>query len=218
MIKAKTIDIAIVGAGPQALTLVTHLLQKRAKMRNRFLVFDDSDTWLSRWREKFARQEIGHLRSPAVHHPHPDPFALRAFAENRPQELFSPYDLPGTLLFDDFCQEVIERFGVKDSLYPASIEKIIPLKPGFRLYLTGGESLTARRVVLATGGGSPKYPEWARKISTPYPSDRLLHSSQLDLRTLSCGNERVLIVGGGLTSGHLAVGACARGMKVIPIL
>ncbi|MEB3356426.1 MAG: hypothetical protein VKK04_06845 [Synechococcales bacterium] len=31
----KSVDIAIVGAGPQALTLVTHLLQKKKTMRNR---------------------------------------------------------------------------------------------------------------------------------------------------------------------------------------
>ncbi|MEM1242970.1 MAG: hypothetical protein AAGI45_24320 [Cyanobacteria bacterium P01_H01_bin.26] len=34
----KTIDLAIVGAGPQALT--THLLQKTQSMHNRFVVID----------------------------------------------------------------------------------------------------------------------------------------------------------------------------------
>nr|WP_232225089.1 FAD/NAD(P)-binding protein [Dactylococcopsis salina] len=37
-----SIDIAIIGAGPQALTLVTHLLQKKKSMRNRLMVFDPS--------------------------------------------------------------------------------------------------------------------------------------------------------------------------------
>jgi cation diffusion facilitator CzcD-associated flavoprotein CzcO len=210
----KLIDIAIIGAGPQALTLVTHLLQKRPKMRDRLLVFDGSGTWLHRWRQQFTAQEIPHLRSPAVHHPHPAPFALRAFAENRPDELFPPYDLPGTILFEDFCQEVIRRYEVANHVYPASVARIIPLKPHFQLILEGGESLIARRVVLATGGGIPSFPEWVGKISPPYPSDRLLHSFKVDLRALSFQKERVLIVGGGLTSGHLAVGAIARGMTV----
>ncbi len=38
------IDIAIVGAGPHALTLVTHLLQKCKQLSHRFLVFDPSGT------------------------------------------------------------------------------------------------------------------------------------------------------------------------------
>nr|WP_256498541.1 hypothetical protein [Chroococcidiopsis sp. CCNUC1] len=35
------------------------------------------------------------------------------------------------------------------------------------------------------------------------------------MRGLQIAGERVLIVGGGLTSGHLAVGAIARGAKVL---
>ena len=70
-------DIAVVGAGPQALTLITHLLQKHKRMRERlsagfspgFQVFDPSGAWLTRWNRQFAAQEIPHLRSPAVHHP-----------------------------------------------------------------------------------------------------------------------------------------------------
>lgn len=56
------IDLAIIGAGPHALTLVTHLLQKRQTMRGRFLVFDPSGTWMSRWQEQFAALDIPHLR------------------------------------------------------------------------------------------------------------------------------------------------------------
>lgn len=208
-------DIAIVGAGPQALTLVTHLLQKRAKYRGNFLVFDASGSWLSQWRHQFAAQEIPHLRSPAVHHPAPNPHALRAFAENRPEELFPPYGLPGTKLFEDFCWDLIRCYGLEDCVYPARVQEILALKPRFRLILEGGGSIVARRVVLATGGGTPQFPDWVKKISTPYPPDRLLHSQQVDLRPLGLEGEQILIVGGGLSSGHLAVGAIARGAKVL---
>ena len=71
------IDLAIAGAGPHALTLVTHLLQKKKSMRGRFLVFDPSGTWMNRWHHQFAAFEIPHLRSPAVHQPDPNPHALR---------------------------------------------------------------------------------------------------------------------------------------------
>uniref|UniRef100_UPI0018E57183 FAD/NAD(P)-binding protein n=1 Tax=Cyanothece sp. BG0011 TaxID=2082950 RepID=UPI0018E57183 len=86
------IDLAIVGAGVQALTLTTHLLQKRAKYDHKFLVFDPSQTWLSQWQQQFAAQQIPSLRSPAVHHPDPNPHQLRTFAEHRHNELFPPYD------------------------------------------------------------------------------------------------------------------------------
>ena len=76
-------DIAVIGAGPQALTLFTHILQKKAKLRDRIQVFDPSGAWLSQWQQQFAAQEISELRSPAVHHPDPNAYALRSFAEGR---------------------------------------------------------------------------------------------------------------------------------------
>ena len=60
------IDLAIIGAGVQALTLTTHLLQKSAKYYRKFLVFAPSQTWLSQWQRQFAAQQIPYLCSPAV--------------------------------------------------------------------------------------------------------------------------------------------------------
>lgn len=211
----KYIDLAIVGAGPQALTLVTHLLQKRAKFRNRFLVFDPSGAWLTQWRHQFAAQKILHLRSPAVHHPDPNPYALRKFAEHRPNELFSPYDLPGTPLFEDFCAGVIRQWQLQHCIYPQKVVQIVPEKNRFQVILAAEESIIARRIVLATGEGIPQFPHWVHQIPSAYPSERLCHSSQIDLRFLDLAQERILIIGGGLTSGHLAMGAIAENAKVV---
>lgn len=213
------IDLAIVGAGPHALTLVTHLLQKKKSMRGKFIAFDPSGTWMSQWDRQFAAFEIPHLRSPAVHQPDPNPHALRTFAASRPSDLFAPYDLPGTQLFQDFCQETIRRWQLQDCVYPAQVVQIKPWKDGrrsrFCLRLSNGQSIIARRVVIANGGAMPNIPDWVGQISTSYPQDRLLHSHQVDLRALHLQGERVLIIGGGLTSGHLALGAIGRGAQVL---
>ncbi|NMF66939.1 FAD/NAD(P)-binding protein [Brasilonema octagenarum] len=212
------IDLAIIGAGPHALTLITHLLQKRQTMRGRFMVLDPSGSWIRRWQHQFAAFEIPHLRSPAVHHPDPNPFALRKFAESRSHELFAPYDLPGTKLFEDFCFDVIRRFQLENQVYTSAVTRIEPLPhpihPQFRLWLQDGHTLTARRVVLATGNGKLQIPDWLKEIPSGYPQDKLFHSQTVDLGKLRLTGERVLIVGGGLTSGHLAVGAISRGAKV----
>jgi hypothetical protein len=213
-----SIDLAIVGAGPHALTLVAHLLQKKKSMRGRFIVFDPSGMWMSQWHHQFAAFEIPHLRSPAVHQPDPDPHALRTFAENRPNELFPPYDLPGTRLFQDFCQDVVRRWQLQTCVYPAQVVQIQPLtdrRSRFQLELSDGQTIVARRVVIANGGGRPHFPAWVEQISQNYPENRFLHSHQIDLRGLHLRGERVLIVGGGLTSGHLAVGAIERGAHVL---
>lgn len=81
--------------------------------------------------------------------------------------------------------------------------------------LEDGSPIVARRVVLATGGGRANYPHWVQKIPSPYPQERLCHAQQVNLQGLNLAGERILIVGGGLSSGHLAVGAIARGAKVL---
>ncbi|NRB09572.1 MAG: SidA/IucD/PvdA family monooxygenase [Richelia sp.] len=215
---ASKVDLAIIGAGPHALTLVTHLLKKRQKIRSKIAVFDPSGGWLHQWKQQFAALGIPHLRSPAAHHPDPNAFALRKFAEPRPHELFAPYDLPGTKLFDDFCGDVIRRWNLENAVTPGEITCIEPLPHSFRpwlhLWLKDGKSIIARRVVLATGSSQFQIPDWVSQIQTPYPQDRLCHSQLIDLRKLQLAGERILIVGGGLTSGHLAIGALSLMAKV----
>ncbi|MFN7353755.1 MAG: FAD/NAD(P)-binding protein, partial [Pseudanabaena sp.] len=212
------IDIAIIGAGVHALTLTLHLLQKRQALREKILVFDPSGDWLTQWHRQFAAQEIPHLRSPVVHHPAPDSFALRRFAENRPDDLFPPYDLPSTELFHDFCQKAIASQRLDERLVTAKVidlEPILSSRRGFRLWLNHGKSITAKRVVLATNNSIKQIPHWVERIAPNFPSDRLVHSSDLNLASQHLAGETILIVGGGLTSGHLALGAIARGAKVL---
>jgi cation diffusion facilitator CzcD-associated flavoprotein CzcO len=212
------IDIAIIGAGVQALTLTTHLLQKSAKHYHKFLVFDPSQTWLSQWQQQFAAQQIPYLRSPAVHHPDPNPYELRRFAEHRHQELFPPYDRPGTKLFNDFSNEVIRRWKLENKIYRAKVSQILPIKHSsrsrFQLILDTGETIIARRVVLATGSGKVQLTEWVEGITADYPLDKLCHSQQVKLPSLNLTGERILIIGGGLTSGHLGMGAINQGANV----
>jgi len=221
----ESLDLAIIGAGPHALTLVTHLLQKRQKLRGKFRVFDPSGQWMSRWREQFAAQEIEHLRSPAVHHPDPLPSALRNFAqkriaEGRAAELYPPYALPGTQLFNQHCNDVIKRWQLQDCIVPEPVENL-SLESGRFLFVleTPAGTVKARRVVLATGAGSPNWPDWAvrsqlEQVITGAES-KIAHANQIDLRDYpNLEGEDILIVGGGLSSGHLALGAIRRGAKV----
>lgn len=216
-------DIAIIGAGPQALTLVTHLLQKKKKMRDRlnaglspgFQVFDPSGTWLSNWHRQFAAQEIPHLRSPAVHHPDCNPHTLLSFAEKRQAELYAPYNRPGTKLFQDFCETVIDRWHLRDRVTKAKVVGLTPQKGRFQLTLADGKTVIARRVVVATGSAITKMPDWTKQIGD-YPSERLCHAQSVHLSALpTLAGETVLIIGGGLTSAHLAMGALKRGARVL---
>lgn len=220
-------NIAVIGGGPQALTLVTHLLQKHKRMRDRlsaglspgFQVFDPSGNWLTRWHQQFAAQEICYLRSPAVHHPDCNPHTLLSFAERRSEELFDPYNRPGTTLFREFCETVIDRWHLRDRVTPAQVVRLSHQGKQFQLALDNGKAISARRVVLATGSATPYLPSWAQKIvreEKDFPSERLCHAQAVNLPVLpTLAGENILIVGSGLTSGHLAIGAVKRGARVL---
>ena len=208
------IDLAVIGAGPQALTLVTHLLQKKRSLRHRIQVFDPSGTWMTQWRQQFAAQEISYLRSPGVHHPDPKT-TLFSFAEHRQDELHLPYNRPGTQLFLDFCETVIERWQLRGQVAAAQVLQLTPSRSGFQLKLDDGRQVKARRVVLATGGGSARVPSWVVEVNA-HPLERLCHSHDIDLSQLSnLVGETVLIIGSGQSSAHLALGAVKRGARVL---
>ncbi|MGC1247817.1 MAG: GTP-binding protein, partial [Spirulinaceae cyanobacterium] len=133
-------------------------------------------------------------------------------------EFFPPYDRPGTKLFNDFCHEVIHRWKLADKVYPAKVIQILPIelasRSRFQLVLNTGETIIARRVVLATGSGKVQFPNWVESITSDYPLDKLCHSQQVNLNQLNLTGERILVVGGGLTSGHLTKGAINLGATV----
>jgi hypothetical protein len=108
------------------------------------------------WQHQFAALEIPYLRSPAVHHPEPDPYALRRFAESRPDEVFPPYDLPGAQLFQDFCFDVIRQWRLYERVVKAKVVRIEPMphrrRSHFCLWLLSGQSVFV--------GGVVSYSSW----------------------------------------------------------
>ena len=213
-------ELVIVGAGPQALSLCCLLLQKRPRWRRHLRIIDPSGRWLSRWQRQMRCFEIPCLRSPSPHHPHPNPNALRSYAQERgrSRELEGPYGLPHTGLFNEFCQSVVEEFQVAHQVQAVSLEDIHVQAGGsgsLHLTLSDGSLIPARRLVIATGAGEPVLPDWVRRIPCSYPKEALQHSRRIDLTTCrEMEGQRVLIVGGGLTSAHLALGAIQRGARV----
>jgi cation diffusion facilitator CzcD-associated flavoprotein CzcO len=84
-----------------------------------------------------------------------------------------------------------------------------------QLALSDGSTMAAGRFVIATGSGTPQLPSWAGAISGNHPPEALQHSDRIYLPSLhQLQGQRILIVGGGLTSAHLALGALRRGARV----
>jgi len=151
-------ELVIAGAGPQALTLCCQLLQKRPQWRRQLRVLDPTGTWLSCWHSQMRRYEIPWLRSPSSHHPHPNPHALRRYAQERQRslDLEGPYGLPHTSLFADFCRSVVADFQLGSHVQAASVQQIRLDQAGpasLEVTLSDGAVVAAHRLVIATGAG-----------------------------------------------------------------
>ncbi len=203
----------VLGAGPHALTLVLLLLETHPEQREHLTVVDPAGRWLDRWDDAFERFDIATLRSPGVHHPHPDPGALEHFARCRDLPGTGlPYGIPSTIAFRTFCRDLIERHDLEGLVERGRAVGLERDGRAVRVVLEH-RALTADRVVVANDPHRRTLPPWVAALP-PLPVHQLAHSADVDLRTAVLDGEHIGVVGGGLTAAHLALGAVKRGATV----
>ncbi|KAK9768241.1 hypothetical protein K7432_001263 [Basidiobolus ranarum] len=133
--------------------------------------------------------------------------------------------LPSSALFLDYCHEMISRYKMDGLVKQASVVDIEPVKvPGslshiYRVHLSNGEVVIANKVISAIGPGTNRRtPEWVEGVGNTHPLDSLVHAYDMDPSKISrkaASTDQLLIVGGGLTAGHLAIIAASKGYKKI---
>jgi cation diffusion facilitator CzcD-associated flavoprotein CzcO len=82
----------------------------------------------------------------------------------------------------------------------------------FKIHLSCRDAIYARKVVVASGLTQANNPDWTKAIEpSSYPANTLTHSDYVRLsgpNKIEVKSKRVLIVGSGLSSGHLVL--CAQ--------
>jgi cation diffusion facilitator CzcD-associated flavoprotein CzcO len=206
-------DITIVGAGPHGLAVLLHLLAADATRRDRITVIDPTGCWLRTWHEAFARLDISTLRSPAVHHPSPDPDELLRFTRaHRCGSSGLPYDIPEQATFAACCAHLVATHDLTDTVVAARLLDVLPGHRHLDLVTDHG-LLSTRRLVLAGNPHRRTIPAWVYGL-LPAPPALVAHADDVDLRGLDLTDQRIAVIGGGLTAAHLVLGAIGRGAKV----
>jgi hypothetical protein len=198
----------IVGAGPAGLAVALALRCHGAD--GNLQVVDPAGRWMAAWHQRFASQDIACLRSPAVHHPHPDAFALLAAGHEGLVHSGGTH-LPTTDRFRSFCDDLVTGAGLDRAVETATAVRLAVDDDGSpEVTLADGEVRRPHRVVLATNARRGVVPPAFR----PFIDDpRVSHGDRADVRRTPPGG-RVLVVGGGLSAAHLALGAARRGAQV----
>ena len=217
------VDTVIVGAGPQALTVLARWLFERPLDLRRVAVVESAGEWMTAWRAGFARQCIDVLRSPGVHHPAPDDMAFvnahgnwPTFEAARAAALCSgsvgPLQRPTTAAFWHFCRQLIEQTELNDRLLPTTVVSAVAVRDRYgtsswEVKLDDGSTIGARQVVWAGNTRVRRVPAGVQL------GGAVQHSNDVDLAAVGVG-ERIAVIGGGQTAGQLALRAAQRGAAV----
>ncbi|MBM3692973.1 MAG: lysine N(6)-hydroxylase/L-ornithine N(5)-oxygenase family protein [Actinobacteria bacterium] len=207
------VDVCLIGAGPQALAIAMCL--RSVAPERHIHAIDPSGAWMHSWEHNFAAFDIPHLRSPGVHHPHPDASAWSRFRQARTFPPLGQYDFPATGAFSAFCSECAREVGLDRIVEAGVVGHVARAGTRFSVELASGRSLVADHVVVAANPRRRRMP--AVFVDPSGQFDSIRHSSDIDLRVAEVAGRTIGVVGGGLTAYNLAAGAVARGARVVLI-
>lgn len=215
------VEIAIVGGGVHG-TFLSHALTREAGLgRSDVVVIDAYNEPLYKWNRNTYACGMRYLRSPSSHSLDIDFHAMRDFAR-RPEnshlaDFLEPYARPALPLFQAHVAHLFERYRLAEMRRQAVVTQIdlhddravLHLAPGSDAGSTaagadGGDTLEARRVVLAPGHNEHPYrPRWAHGWGTGTPV-RHVFEDTFEPQFAEGGDEPV-VVGGGLSGCQLAL-------------
>ena len=209
------VPVCVLGAGPHGLAAVLHLQRADPALADETVVIDPSGRWMSTWDNQFARLGIDVLRSPIVHHPAPDVDALSYFVARHGLERSRlPYDPPMTAAFRAFARHITDESGLSEPRAVRPHRVTAEAGGGGVRIETSGSPIVADRLIVATNPHRRSIPTWAWSLCGQGRA-QIAHADDVDLDSLpELAGQRITVLGGGLTAGHLAVGAAERGASV----
>ena len=208
----------IVGGGLHGVHLAIRLIIKAGVAREKIQIIDPADTLLEQWSQRSAATGMKFLRSPSVHHLAPDPFSLVEYSgikkrrERYSKRLFAPpFDRPSLRLFNEHCKALIEKYGLNECHVKERAVQITPDEEVVIVRTNGGMQIRAERLILALGvGENSVLPSWVPPNTQRV--ERLFDFQST--KQMREAQERLAIIGGGISAVQAALKAVHEGHKV----
>ena len=209
-----TLDWLIIGGGIHGVHIAARLLGDAKISFDHLRIVDPGDRLLARWRTCTEATGMSHLRSPSVHHLGIEHGALQRFAGKHKRErsgrFAPPFDRPSLELFNAHCEQVEKAFGLADLHIRNQAVSCSIDCDHVSVRLDDGQELEARNLVLAIGASDqPHWPDWA-----PRCNQRVHHVFAPGFDGWPESTETVVVVGGGISAGHVVLRLLAEGHDV----
>ena len=209
-----TLDWLIIGGGIHGVHIAARLLGEAKVSPDRLRIVDPAERLLARWRTCTEATGMSYLRSPSVHHLGIEHGALQRFAGKRKRDRSGrfalPFERPSLELFNAHCVEVEEAFGLAElHIINQAVSCSIDCDR-VSVRMIDGQELEAKNLVLAIGASDqPKWPDWA-----PRGDGQVHHVFDPEFDGWPASSETVVVVGGGISAGHVGLRLLAEGHDV----
>ncbi|HHS2993643.1 TPA: FAD/NAD(P)-binding protein [Staphylococcus argenteus] len=190
----------IIGGGIQGTTIAQKLISS-GLTTDRLTIIDPHETFCQRFKSYTNRIEMPYLRSPIVHHVHPQPFHLKQFAKQNQytNAFYGPYQRPELSMFMDHIAHASKQYRLHDCLIQGYVQSLTKQDDKWHVTLKDGQVINTDCVVIAIGSTNiPFIPETLKNKQSVNHIFEKEHEQQVYDKTDH-------IVGSGITAAHLAL-------------
>lgn len=142
----------IIGGGIHAVTIALKL-RSIGLTQNQLTIIDPHNNLCEQFAERTSKINMPFLRSPCVHHVHPDPFHLKQFAKINQYTncTLGKYQRPQTDMFMDHIHMLIHQFNLNQCHISSSAIDISRIGNQWSILLDNNMNITTDHVVIAFG-------------------------------------------------------------------
>ncbi|WP_414048056.1 NAD(P)-binding domain-containing protein [Macrococcus equi] len=188
----------IIGGGLQGITIALKLLDEQKITRDALTIIDPYPL-ASRWENITHKIGMEYLRSPLVHHVHPNPMHLKQYAktEDYAQGFSGYYQKPQLEMFNHHVHDQIRDYKLDKCYVQDKALSIIKMDNVFSVNCEK-QNYHCEQIILATGMNHlHAIPEFMKDV----PKNSFKHIFEDDSEIDTSAD---VIIGGGITAFHLA--------------
>lgn len=186
----------IIGGGIHAVTIALKL-RSMGLEQSQLTMIDPHDNLCEQFAERTSKISMPFLRSPCVHHVHPDPFHLKQFAKinHYTNCTLGKYQRPQTNMFMDHIHMLIHQFNLNHCHISASAIDISRIGNHWSILLSNNHSIKTDHVVIAFGSYHDKNipPLFQQQPDVQH----IFHDNTINFK----GSSHV--VGSGISAAHI---------------
>lgn len=188
----------IIGGGIQAVTIAIKLKSIGIK-DHELTIIDPHQSLCEQFEDYTQRIQMPYLRSPCVHHIHPNPFHLNQFAKCHQyiNASYGPYKRPNRALFIDHIHHLLHKFNLNKNHIVGFANKISFNQKQWHVQLSQHNWVTSDYLVIATGCNHVPYIPHNFKHT---PDVYHIFDSRLNLH-----KQTSHVVGSGISAAHVTL-------------